>query len=412
MVKKKPKPSGWTAGRIAALSLAGGLLLLALFAQQGRRAPQPGEAQRPAPAPGGPAAAPSAADARLTIETVPATRPPVIADHEHLLDEREAERVLVAMDRLGIRKMSLMGTSKYTFTLNNRYGFEQFKENNETILRIAKRWPDRFLAFPTIFPPEASNLELLQDYVRRGAQGIKLYLGHGASTGKEPFHMMPLDDPRMIPIYRWAQETQLPLQFHVNFTKYHDEFVRVMEQFPYLRVCVPHFGLFKNNRQRLAMLGKLFERYPNFYSDISFGWYEFQTQAFEKFDKYPRRYSAYLEKYADRFMYSADMVVEPTKDEAYIINTLRSYLQVLEMPRYRYFLKPERVFNGLALSQDVLQRIYWDTPARYLILDEAGNPPDRSRGWPWPGWEGKAMPGLPPTVPEVQPLQTVPGAAR
>ncbi len=391
--------SGWSAGRVAAL-VSAGILVLAIFSMKSeRQAPSPAPTKSQVGAQGR-----VRGDGAITIETIPARERRIIADHEHLLDEREARRVLKVMDRLGIRRMALMGTSKYTFTLNDRYGFEKYKENNEEILRIAKKWPDRFMAFPTIHPTESGNLELLKDYVRRGATGLKLYLGHGASTGKEPFHMMPLDDPRMKPIYAWAQETQLPIQFHVNLTKYYDEFVRMMEEFPYLRVCVPHFGLYKNNRKRLAKLGALLDRYPNMYSDISFGWYEFQLQGFKKFDKYPRRYRKFLEKYADRFMFSADMVVERSKDDDYIINTLRSYIQVLEMPRYRLFLEPDRLMRGLALPEETLRKIYWETPSRYLLMDEQGNLPDRTKGWPWPGWEGKPMPGLPPEVPEVKPI--------
>lgn len=344
-------------------------------------------------------------DPAVTIRDLPPRRFRIINDHEHILDEREALRVLKAMDRLGIEKMALMGTSRYTFTLNNRYGFEHFKENNEEILRIAKKWPDRFLAFPTIFPPDPGNLELLQDYVARGAAGLKLYLGHGASTGKEPFHMMPLNDPRMKPIYRWAQEVQLPIQLHVNLTKYWDEFLELMEEFPYLRVCIPHFGLYKNTPKRLTELGRLLDRYPNLYSDVSFGATEFQVQGFQKFDQFPSRYRKFLEKYAHRFMYSADMVVERTKEDAYIDDTLRSYMQVLEMGWYRFFLEPNRLYRGIGLPEDALRKIYEETPRRFHLLDEQGNPPDRSKGWPWPGWEGVAsLPGLPPAVPAVQPL--------
>ncbi len=417
----KKEGGSWSAGRIAAVVIAAGLLIGVFALPRGKFRSPPSPAKKGASPkagsgttaggikPAGPPinGKPSWAqkdDPSIGIDTIPPRRYRIVADHEHLLDEREARRVLEVMDSLGIRMMALMGTSKYTFTLNNRYGFERFKENNETIIEIAKKWPDRFVAFPTIFPPEDGNLDLLKDYVRRGAGGLKLYLGHGAATGKEPFHMMDLDDPRMKPIYAWAQETQLPIQLHVNFTKYVKEFRRVMEEFPYLRVCVPHFGLFKNNPKRLKRLGALLDRYPNMYSDISFGWYEFQIQGFQKFDKWPTRYRTFMERYAHRFMYSADMVVEPTKDHAYIVNTLRSYMQMLEMKRYRFFLKPDRLYRGLALPESALRKIYWETPSAYLLLDAAGRPPDRSRGYPWPGWEGRPMPGLPPTVPEVQPL--------
>ena len=191
----------------------------------------------------------------LGIEQLPPPRFKIINNHEHVRDEVEAKRLIRFMDQFGIERTALMGTSIYTLTLNNKYGFEEYKENNEEILRLANKYPKRLIAMPTIFPPEAGNVDLLKDYAKRGAQGLKLYLGHGSQTGKEPFHMMDLDDPRMMRVYEWAQATQFPLAFHINFTKYYAEFVRAMEAYPYLRVCVPHFGLFKNNKRRLDRLG-------------------------------------------------------------------------------------------------------------------------------------------------------------
>ena len=61
------------------------------------------------------------------------------------------------------------------------------------------------------------------------------------------------------------------------------------------------------------------------------------------------------------------------------------------------------MFVGLSLPAKTLKQIYWETPKTFLLLDDLGRPPDRRRGWPWPGWEGRDMPGLPPTVPEVKP---------
>ena len=339
----------------------------------------------------------------LTVETLPPRRFAIINNHEHVRDEVEALRLIKYMDEFGIERVALMGTSIYTLTLNDKYGFEQYKENNEEIIRLANKYPKRLIAFPTIFPPETGNLELLQDYARRGAQGLKLYMGHGAKTGKEEFHMMPLDDERMKPIYAWAQETQFPLAFHINFTKYYAEFVRVMEQFPYLRVAVPHFGLFKNNKRRLDRLSWLLDRYPNFYTDVGFGFYKFQIEGYEKMGSWPSRFRAFFRKHGDRVMYSTDMVLEPLKDEEYIRLTLISYMQMLEMDYFRFFYRPRYPMRGLALPDDVLRNVYEVGPKRYLLIDDAGRVPDRSGGWPPAGWKGDP-PGVPPAVKTVEPL--------
>lgn len=343
-------------------------------------------------------------DPRISIATLPKRKFHTLDVHEHVRDETEALKLLRVMDQLKIGTAVLMGTSRYTFTLNPRYGFEQYEENNEAILNLAKKYPERFAAFPTILPTDAQSFAKIQDYVRRGAQGLKLYLGHGGKTGKEPFHLMRLDDPRMKSIYAWAQANQLPIMFHVNLNKYHDEFLRVMEEFPYLRVCVPHFGLFKKTQRKLDRLAWFLERYPNLYTDIGVGWYEFQIADFQTVAGSRERFRVFFIKNAAKIMFSSDMVLEPTKDIAYIRNTLRSYFQLLEMKRFRFFYRPRYLMQGLDLPDSVQKQIYEETPTRFLLMDSKGRFPDRRKGLP-SQWK-KGVPGLPPAVPSVAPLDS------
>jgi predicted TIM-barrel fold metal-dependent hydrolase len=290
----------------------------------------------------------------------------VIDIHEHVLNEKEALRLLKVMDHYGIQLTCLMGTSRYTFTLNNQHGFEGWRKNNEELLRIKKKYPKRFCVFVTIDPRGKGNLELLQDYVKRGADGLKLYLGHGGKTGKEPFHVMDLDDERMRPIYSWAQGIRMPIIMHVNLIKYYDEFSRMMSLYPKLKVCIPHFGLHKNTQTRLDKLAGLFDKYPHLYSDIGFGWEDYHTKGFESLSKWRSRSKAFLSRYADRFMYSSDMVIEPYKSVDYIYDTLGSYFHLLETKRFRFFREPVLPMHGLDLDDQTLINIYQKTPGQFL----------------------------------------------
>lgn len=341
----------------------------------------------------------------LTIRDLPPRVVPIVNVHEHAQTMADAEMLLDWMDHYKIRKTCLQAASIYTFTLDNKWGFERFKDNNEELLRIKHRWPNRYCAFVTIHPPDDGNVELLQDYAKRGADGLKLYLGHGAGTGKGPFHMMPLDDPKMMPIYAWAERTQFPLMFHINFIKYFDEFVRVMEAHPHLRVCVPHFGLHKNTAKRLARLSWLFDRYPNFYVDMSYGHHSFHKQGFESLGKWRSRSQAFIRRHKDRILFATDMVLEKGKDKYFIEETLRSYMQWLEMSEFRFHMVPTRTMKGMAMAAEpeVLRSIYWDAPRRFLMLDDADLGPDRSAGGDVVPPAAKA--GLPPIAPSVVPLR-------
>ena len=335
-------------------------------------------------------------DPALKVDTLPPRRFHIIDVHEHLKGEDEAKMLLVEMDKLGITRTMLMASTTYTLTLNPIYGFEGFKENNEALLAVEKKWPDRFGVFVTFNPLDDGNLELVKDYVARGADGVKLYLGHGEKTGKGPFHVMALDDARMEPFWAYAEETQLTLVVHINLNKYWDETVRLLEKHPYLRLDIPHFGLHKNSEGKLQRMAWLLRRYPNVYTDVSFGFYTFQIEGFEQLARWRSRSREWFAANQDKVMYASDMVLEPTKDQPYVENTLRSYLQFLEMERWRCFLVPDYTMHGMHLDDGMLERIYQKNPARWLLLDDKGDLPDRTKGWPI---EGVPVPPRPPLSP-------------
>jgi predicted TIM-barrel fold metal-dependent hydrolase len=323
----------------------------------------------------------NADDPTVKVDALGPRKWKIVDIHEHAKGEAEAKQLLKHMDSFGIQRTVLMASTTYTLTLNPIYGFEGFKENSEALIEIKKKWPDRFSAFVTFDPCSATddNLALVKDWVARGADGVKLYLGHGATTPRFAFHCMPLDDPRMEPFFAWAEEVQLPILLHVNLEKYWDEMLHVLETHPYLRVTLPHFGLHKNTEQRLRRLGFLLDRYPYVYTDISFGYYTFQIDGFEVLAKFRSRSREFLARYAHKTMYASDMVLEPSKDDAYIADTLRSYLQFLEAERWRFFLVPKKTMHGMGLDEKVLKTIYEDAPRAFLLLDKDGNMPDRTK---------------------------------
>lgn len=321
-------------------------------------------------------------DASIGVDDVGANKWKIVDIHEHAQDEEEAKRMLVAMDKLGVQRTCLQAATIYTFTLNNKYGFEQYKENNEAIINIKKKWPDRFCAFVTFDPANqgpGEGLELVKEAVKNGADGVKLFIGHGAKTGKGPFHVMPIDDPRMEPFWAWAEEVQLPVLMHVNLIKFWDETVALLEKHPNLRLCLPHFGLHKNTEQRLKRLGWLLDRYPNVYSDMSYGFYTFQIEGFESLSASPKRSRAFLERYADRLMFASDMVLESTKTEDYILHTLRSYRQWNEEAKVRLYLVPSKLMRGMDLDDATLTKMYEVAPRGFLLTDDKGALPDRTK---------------------------------
>ena len=221
------------------------------------------------------------------------------------------------------------------------------------MLRLRDDRPDRFCAFVKIDPLVPDPLARVQQYVRRGADGLKLYRGHGSRSGSGPFHSMPLDDARLLPLWAWLERSQLPVMLHVNLKLYGGELVRVLDAFPQLRICIPHFGLSKNTNARLARLVALFARYPNLYSDVSFGWHRYEIAGFESLAKWRTRSKELLTRYADRFLFGVGLVLEPSKPEGHALATLRAYR--IDAPPRPAHPETERGPRGCQMSVDSLR---------------------------------------------------------
>src|SRR6266404_5232839 len=112
----------------------------------------------------------------------------IVDAHEHIQGPREVAPWQAVMRRTGITKTVLLGSPDVTIFENPRMGFDRYRENNDAVLAIANRQPDTFYAFPTLYPLDAGNVQRLDDYVARGAAGIKLYYGLGTDNADGPFH--------------------------------------------------------------------------------------------------------------------------------------------------------------------------------------------------------------------------------
>ena len=166
-------------------------------------------------------------------------------------------------------------------------------------------------AWPTIDPEDPDKLGKLKNYVANGASGLKLYLGHGHRERNPPgyfFHKMPMDDPKMVPVYAYVQANNIPVMFHVNpgptkpgFAK---EFISVLKQFPDMKVIAPHFILSSIKESRLR---EFLDTFPNLYSDISFGRDPYLRRGLTRISKRPQKFHNLFTAYPNRFMFGSDV---------------------------------------------------------------------------------------------------------
>jgi len=289
----------------------------------------------------------------------------IINAHEHIQSLAQAEKFLESMDKANISKTFLLGSPKAT--IYGGQGFEDPDSNNAEILNIIHEYPDRFEALCTIDPRDIDKLEKLQDCVREGSKGLKLYSGHYAMFYK---YLGPLNTTEMDEIYSYCEKNNIPILFHINLGKENllGEFEDILKRYPDLIINCPHFCL---SSIKISRLRYLFDNYPNVYTDVSFGY--FVEDGLKRISNNASMYHDFIIKYRNRFMFGTDMVVTANKRKTaeWIYNLTMCYRDMLEKSNYQCVVAPDFSgnFNGLNLDKDTLKIIYEDVPKEFLNMD-------------------------------------------
>jgi len=289
---------------------------------------------------------------------------PIYDVHEHL-GEDNLDKLLFAMEENNISFTVVLGSPHYTLTLRDP-GFRDHEKNNDFLLDVSKNNP--ILTFCTVDPRNENNLQTLKTCMERGASGLKLYSGHYASFYR---FLGPLNRTEMGATYRYCEENQIPVMFHVNpyITEIRQEFESVLTEYPQLVVDCPHWCLSSINDERFR---ELYDKYPNLYTDISFG-SMFAQDGFERISKNPEKYRELIGDYQDRFMFGSDMVLTDVKSKEFARDMLACYRKMLEQEEYTCEVGEKGskfsvygTFNGLNLSDSILRKIYYENPIRFL----------------------------------------------
>ena len=290
----------------------------------------------------------------------------IINVHEHIQSLEYAPVYLDMMDELGIAKICLMGSSMFTLTLKEKYGFTRYDENNDELLKIVEAYPGRFEAWTVVDPTDPNKFRKFKDCVARGATGLKLYTGHGYVSKKNAFmfHTRAMDDREMLPLYKFCEENFIPVCIHVNpFDNGGDkgkpgfaqELIAVLTQFPDMKVDVPHFMLSSIKSTRLR---EYLDTFPNVYTDISFGDY-FVAAGLKRISKSPDKFRRLFADYPDRIMYATDLVltVGRNKTRQWVREQFTAYLDMLSKETYTTPILPGKQLRGLALPDALLERV-------------------------------------------------------
>jgi len=321
----------------------------------------------------------------LADRAVQQHRLPAINAHEHLLYQRHLERYLAAARKMNIQKTVIVASSKFTAYGKGEKGEPFMSENFQTLLAVDKKYPGEIIPFFAIDTHDKDMLSRAKAHVKAGAKGVKLYSGHSN------LHDMPLDKEELMPLYAYFEEIGLPMNWHINLTKWHGEFENVMDRYPKLNVMVPHYGVaFWYPQKHMATMTRLMRKYPNLYLDGSLGTREILIDGLFRMAEPEAKeiFLRFIDEFQDRIVWGTDSVITGNREKttAWYYKVISATRDQLEKPVFhfelaegysKYFTKkkdrnkrdPTGRIEGLDLPESILRKIYWDNTVKWLRLE-------------------------------------------
>jgi predicted TIM-barrel fold metal-dependent hydrolase len=306
---------------------------------------------------------------KIPVTMVARAKYPAIDMHSHpdAKTLEDVDRWIKVMDAAGIERTILLSMAT--------------GERFDRVVTLYSRYPGRFEIWcgfdysgfdkPGFGPAAVKELERC---VRMGARGVgeEGDKGKGASWGKAAG--MHYDDPRMDPLFEKCAELKLPVSIHVadpiwmyqkmdatndgmmNAVEWrldnqpgivgHSGMIDVLERtarrHPRTTFVACHFA---NLDYDLERLGRLFDRLPNLYADISARYAETAT--------IPRFTARFFAKYQDRLVYGTDMGFDPG-----MYQTTFRILESLDEHFYAPIFGYHWSYSGLGLSDPILKKVY------------------------------------------------------
>jgi predicted TIM-barrel fold metal-dependent hydrolase len=309
---------------------------------------------------------------------------PFIDIHNHQWEMNSKEdltKLITEMDKLN---MGLM------VNLSGR-GFNQDEARStaglvKQIENVKNYYPTRFaiftnIDFSNISQPDwtAKAVKTLEDDVKlRGAKGLKIYKSLGFNV-KDNGKLVPVDDPRIDPIWKKAGELGIPVLIHTadpssfwdplnaqnerwlelkthpgrkrdasggkeyTWEQLIEQQHNVFRKNPKTIFINAHMGWYPNN---LAKLDSLMDAFPNMYAEIG--------AVIAELGRQPRTAKKFFEKRQDRILFGKD---------SWVPDEYQTYFRVLEsedeyFPYHKKYHAYWRMY-GLGLSDEVLKKVYY-----------------------------------------------------
>lgn len=299
---------------------------------------------------------------------------PVIDIHNHLGNLSNTEKYLEEMNEAGVWMcVSLDGRSKD----------DAYKKHLEVSGSVST---ERFLVF---FVPDFSKIDepdfgkkeaqKLEESVKMGIRGLKVAKSLGLTIKDKSGKLVPVDDPRLDPIWAKCGELGIPVMIHVSdpkafhtgpidrYNERYDELSRhpnwsfygggypskdeileqrnrVIARHPNTIFIGAHMG---NLPEELGRVSMWLEKYPNFYVDID--------ARISELGRQPYTARRFMIQYQDRVLFGMDDAPNAEKYRGYFrfLETDDEYFESVPAGKQGRWM-----IYGLYLPDGVLEKIY------------------------------------------------------
>ena len=335
---------------------------------------------------------------RLPAQRIEKPRFGVVDAHNHLGEvfsygwsKRPVAEVVAAMDEAGVETV---------VDLDGGQG-EYFSEHHA---KYAGTYPERFAHVSQLAYDEWAEradfgrmeAERFEDAVRRGAVGVKAWKPLGLRARDPDGRLVPVDDPRLDPLWATAARTGAVIIVHVadpiaffepldehnerweelsahpdwhfwppraeagdvgfpTFDEIIDAFERVVARHPDTTFIGAHVGCVSED---LARVSTMLDRYPNLHVDIS--------ARISELGRQPYTARQFFLRHAGRILFGTDFGYEPEMYRVFY-RFLETFDESFDYDLGEYPLQGRWQIHGIGLPDDVLKKVYADNARRVLL---------------------------------------------
>lgn len=301
-----------------------------------------------------------------------------VHNHQSNMPTQNIDALLSDMDNLNMQVM---------VNLSGRGG-DHLKDAVSNAKRVT---PNRIIVFTNInFSGVGEDgwtkkvIQGLESDFKSGAKGLKVFKNLGFSAKDNSGKIIPVDDPRLDPVWEKCGELGIPVLIHTADPKQFweapgpenerwlelltqpgrkrsdenafswEELIQqqhnLIKNHPKTTFIVAHFGWYAND---LNQLGNFMDAYPNM--NVEFG------AVIAELGRQPRRAKQFFEKYQDRILFGKD---------SWVPSEYITYFRVLEtedeyFPYHKKYHAYWKMY-GMGLSDEILKKIYFKNALRII----------------------------------------------